>query len=158
MHGTRFGYAVAGVIGAGIIGIGARFLLDPASATAGFGAAAPALTDPYLDVKGVRDIGTGLVLVTLLATGRGVARRRTVGAAMLAASVIPIGDAAIVLSHGGSPAVALGVHGVTAAVAIAGAATLLVGQKDGIKNRPTASGAVAAGRRSGRVLRPESSG
>ncbi|MDT7682790.1 MAG: hypothetical protein QOG57_3100, partial [Pseudonocardiales bacterium] len=97
--GTKFGYAVAGVIGVGIIAIGARFLLDPVAATAGFGVQPPPVTDPYLDVKGVRDIGAGLVLLALLATGRGAQRRRSVGAAMLAACVIPIGDVVIVLTH-----------------------------------------------------------
>jgi hypothetical protein len=38
------------------------------------------------------------------------------GWSMLAASIIPIGDGAIVLRHGGCRAVAFGVHGVTAAV------------------------------------------
>ncbi|MDT7675121.1 MAG: hypothetical protein QOD82_3023 [Pseudonocardiales bacterium] len=127
--GTKFGYAVAGVIGVGIIAIGARFLLDPVAATAGFGVQPPPVTDPYLDVKGVRDIGAGLVLLALLATGRGAQRRRSVGAAMLAACVIPVGDAVIVLTHGGPAAVAFGVHGATAAVGIAGAVALLHGAR-----------------------------
>jgi hypothetical protein len=44
-----------------------------------------------------------------------------------AASVIPIGDAAIVLAHGGPAYAAYGTHGATAAVAIAAAAVRLSG-------------------------------
>ena len=113
--------AVAAVIGVGIIAIGTRFLLDPAASAVGFGVPAPAPTDPYLAVKGVRDIGSGLVLLAMLATRR----PRTVGWAMLAASSMPVGDALVVLAHGGPPATAYGIHGATAVVAIAAAAVLL---------------------------------
>jgi hypothetical protein len=113
--------AVAGVIGVGIIGIGTRFLLDPAASAAGFGVPAPAATDPYLAVKGVRDIGSGLILLALLATRQ----RRAVGWAMLAAASMPIGDALVVLAHGGPADVAYGIHGATAAVMVAAAGVLL---------------------------------
>jgi hypothetical protein len=48
---------------------------------------------------------------------------------MLVACVIPVGDAVIVLTHGGPAAVAFGVHGATAAVGIAGAVALLRGAR-----------------------------
>lgn len=110
-----------GVIGVGITVIGARFLLDPAASAAGFGVPAAPGPDPFLAVKGVRDIGSGLILLTLLA----LRRPRTLGRVTLAASVIPIGDAAIVLAHGGPAYAAYGIHGATAAVAIAAAAVLV---------------------------------
>ena len=113
--------AVAGLVGVGIIAIGTRFLLAPGKAAAGFGVAPPTDTDPYLAVKGVRDIGSGLVLLALLASGQ----RRAVGVTLLAASAIPIGDALVVLDHHGSPATAYGVHGATAAIMLAAAGTLV---------------------------------
>jgi hypothetical protein len=45
---------------------------------------------------------------------------------MVAASLIPIGDAAIVLRSGGPRSAAYGIHGVTAVVMIAAGITLLL--------------------------------
>ncbi|WP_433784740.1 DUF4267 domain-containing protein [Actinomycetospora sp. CA-101289] len=112
---------VAWLTGLGIAAIGTRFLLQPEASAAGYGAAAPTSGDPYLAVKGVRDIGSGLILLSLLSTGQ----HRAVGATLLAASVIPAGDAAIVLAHGGPAATAYGVHGGTAAAMVAAAAVIL---------------------------------
>jgi len=67
---TDIGYALAGLTAVGIIFIGARFLLAPSTAAAGFGIAAwhdGGKADPYLPVKGVRDIASGLIAVVLLA-------------------------------------------------------------------------------------------
>jgi len=47
------------------------------------------------------------------------AGRMTFGWALVAAAMTPTADALIVLSNGGKPARALGVHGVTAALLIA---------------------------------------
>jgi hypothetical protein len=114
---ARLPEGLAALLGVAIIGIGARFLIAPAAGAAGFGVAAPAAgpAGAYLAVKGVRDIASGLVVLALLATGP----RRAVGAALLALTVVPLGDAAIVLRHGGSRATAYGVHGATAAVLVA---------------------------------------
>jgi hypothetical protein len=46
---------------------------------------------------------------------------------MLVATIIPISDAAIVLHHGGSRAVAFGVHGSTAAAMLIISGLLLFG-------------------------------
>jgi Domain of unknown function (DUF4267) len=116
----RAALVVVGVIGVGIILIGTRFLLDPAAGAAGFGVPAPPADDPFLAVKGVRDIGSGLILLTLLA----MRRPRVLGWVTLAASVMPIGDALIVLAYGGPAYAAYGIHGATAVVAIAAAAVL----------------------------------
>lgn len=122
---THIGYGLSGLLGLGIIFIGTRFLLAPRAAAAGFGIAvgqSGESTDPYLSVKGVRDIASGFVALILLATG--VAP--ILGGFMLAASIIPIGDAIIVLRRKGSKATAYGVHAVTAAVMLATAACLFI--------------------------------
>ena len=121
---TDIGYALAAMTALGIIIIGARFLLAPAAAAAGFGVAIDhdgEEAEAYLSVKGVRDIASGLIAVILLAA-------RTpyiLGWFELAASTIPISDAIIVLRHHGPKATAYGVHGATAAVLLATAALLL---------------------------------
>ena len=88
---TDIGYALAGLTAVGIIFIGARFLLAPSTAAAGFGIAAwhdGGKADPYLSVKGVRDIASGLIAVILLAARM----PHVLGWFELAASTIPIGD------------------------------------------------------------------
>jgi hypothetical protein len=117
------GYGLSGLLGLGILFIGARFLLAPWAASASFGiAVAPGSgrADPYLSVKGVRDIASGLVVFILLAAGES----RLLGGFMLAASIIPVGDAVIVLRRNGPKATAYGVHAVTAVVMLAAAALL----------------------------------
>ncbi len=122
---TNIGYGLSALLGLGIILVGARFLLAPRTAAAGFGIAAGQggmRADPYLSVKGVRDIASGLVTFVLLA----VAGPHVLGGFMLAASIIAIGDAIIVLRGDGPKATAYGVHGATAAVMLATAALLLI--------------------------------
>jgi len=118
----NFGYAVAAVVSLGIIYVGARYLLEPGVIAASFGVPrVPPADDPFLRVKGVRDVVSGLVVLALLATRQ----PRLVAIGLLVESVIPVGDALIVLASGGSPAIALGVHGATAAVMVAASAALL---------------------------------
>ncbi|MFJ1708249.1 DUF4267 domain-containing protein [Kitasatospora sp. NPDC088346] len=107
--------------GVGIIAVGIRFLLAPEAGAAGFGVTPPtgdALG--YLDVKGVRDIVSGLVVLIPLALGL----RRALGWTMLAAALTPATDAAVVLTHGGTAAVAFGIHGATAAALLFAAGLL----------------------------------
>jgi hypothetical protein len=115
------GYVIAGLIAAGIVFIGARFLVAPRVAAAGYGV--PADGDAYLSVKGIRDIASGLIVVVLMAAGA----TQLLGWVLLAATVIPLADTAIVLRNGGAKAIAWGVHGLTAAVMLVAAALLLVG-------------------------------
>lgn len=122
---TNIGYGLSGLLGLGIIFIGARFLLAPRTAAAGFGIATGqdgGRSDPYLSVKGVRDIASGLVVFILLAAGE----PRLLGGFMLAAAIIPVGDAIIVLRRNGPRATVYGVHGATAAVMLAAAALLFI--------------------------------
>lgn len=122
---TAIGYTLSGLIAAGIIFVGARFLVAPRVAAAGYGVQ-PDLgrqsTGAYLSVKGVRDIASGLFVFILMAAGA----THLLGWVLLAATVIPIADAAIVLRSGGPKSIAWGVHGATAAVMLMTSALLLV--------------------------------
>jgi hypothetical protein len=122
---TTIGFYLSGAIAAAIIFIGARFLFAPSLAAAGYGVRAG--TEPhsraYLFAKGIRDIASGLFAAILIAYGSAYA----LGWWMLAATIIPIGDAAIVLHQGGSRAVAFGVHGSTAAAMLIISGLLLFG-------------------------------
>lgn len=123
---TKIGYGLSGLLGAGIIFIGARFLAAPQVAAAGYGIATEQggqAGDPYLAAKGVRDIASGVVVFVLLAAGK----PPILGRYLAAASIIPIGDGINVLRHNGPKATAYGVHGTTAAVMLATAALLLSG-------------------------------
>ena len=122
---TDIGYGLSGLLGLGIIFIGTRFLLAPQVAAADFGIVTGpggGSTDPYLSVKGVRDIASGLVAFILLAAGV----PHLLGGFMLAASIIPVGDAIIVLRRNGPKATVYGVHAATAAVMLAAAAFLFI--------------------------------
>lgn len=123
---TKIGYGLSGLLGAGIIVIGARFLAAPQAAAAAYGITteqgSPA-SDPYLAAKGVRDIASGIVGFVLIAAGK----PHILGRYLAAASIIPIGDGINVLRHNGPKATAYGVHGTTAAVMLATAALLLSG-------------------------------
>ena len=122
---TTIGYVLSGLLAVGIIFLGARFLVAPRVAAVGYGVL-PDVDETsvcaYLSVKGVRDIATGLFVVILM-----IAREtHLLGWVILAATIIPLADAAIVLRSGGSRAIAYGVHGVTAAVMVVTTALLLV--------------------------------
>lgn len=122
---TTVAYVLAGLIAAAIIVIGARFLVAPRAAAAGYGVQ-PDLDQPsagaYLSVKGVRDIASGLFVVILMVAGA----THLLGWVLLAATIIPIADAAIVLANGGPKSIAWGVHGLTAAVMVTTSALLLI--------------------------------
>ena len=103
--------AVAGCLF--ILFIGARFLLAPTVAMAGFGVPPDSLR-ALTSIKGVRDITSSIVpLVVLAAAGS-----HAFGWALLAASITPVGDAVIVMRNGGSVRQALSVHAATAVVLI----------------------------------------
>ena len=127
---TTIASVVAGVIGIAIIFLGARFLLAPQAAAVGYGvpvAPRDAQTPtgspyPWLYVKGVRDLASGIFIFILLANRA----PHLLGAFMAAASLIPLGDAVIVLRNGGTRVTAFGIHGATAAVMLAVSATLLL--------------------------------
>jgi len=121
---TGIGFYLSGLIAVGIIFIGCRFLLAPATAAAGYGV--PAGDEPrsraYLSAKGIRDIASGLFVVMLVAYGSAHA----LGWFMLIATLIPIADAVIVLHQGGSRIIAFGVHGGTAVAMLIISGLLLI--------------------------------
>ncbi|MFI6316223.1 DUF4267 domain-containing protein [Nonomuraea sp. NPDC050556] len=124
---TAIGTALA-VVGALFIGyIGVSYLLAPQSMAPNFGLPSwpKGEGSGFLAVKGVRDVVSGLVILAVLVTGN----RRILGWVMLAVALTPIGDMFIVLLSGGEPAIALGVHGATAAAVILSAGLLLGGSR-----------------------------
>jgi hypothetical protein len=79
-----------------IIGIGINFLLNPVGASTGFGIPIhDAAAFPFMWVKGIRDIFSGLVVLTFLFRGD----RRTTAILYALAVFIPVGDGFVILSH-----------------------------------------------------------
>jgi hypothetical protein len=112
----------------GIIAIGFMYLANPRGATQSFGLPLPeagANVAWWLRLKGVRDVVSGLVVLAVMAWGG----PRMVGIVLLVEALIPAGDMSLVLAARGSAGRALGIHGVTAALMIAGAVPLILGAK-----------------------------
>jgi hypothetical protein len=122
---THIGFYLSGVIAAGIVFIGCRFMLAPSTAAAAYGVSAGAESHSraYLFAKGIRDIASGLFIAMLMAYGSAHA----LGWFMLIATLIPIADAVIVLHQGGSRTIAFGVHGGTAVAMLIISGLLLIG-------------------------------
>ena len=122
------GYVLAGLLSLGIAVVGARFLLDPATAAAGYGVPlrpdALGRTDlpAFLQIKGVRDIVSGLFIPVLIGFGQ----PHALAVVMLTTAITPVSDTVIVLRHGGTKAVAFGIHFATAVVVLISAALLFV--------------------------------
>ncbi len=106
---------LAGLLALAIIVIGCFYVISPAQMTGSFGLKPPAPdadTRAWLRLKGIRDVVSGLVVLTLMAT----TDTRTVGIALLVFAIIPFGDMLNVLASGGSKSTAFSVHGLTFAV------------------------------------------
>ena len=109
--------SLAGLVSLGIILIGCFYVISPQRMVGSFGLKPPAPdadTRAWLRLKGIRDVATGLALLTLMLT----TDSRTVGLILLAFSVIPFGDMSNILVSGGRKVTAFSVHGVTCAVMI----------------------------------------
>lgn len=107
--------SLAALIAVGVIGIGCFYLVSPERISGSFGLKPPASdadTRAWLRLKGIRDVATGLLVLTLML----IADRRSLGIALLVLAVIPFGDMSIILGSGGSKLKAFSVHGVTCAV------------------------------------------
>ncbi|MBM0203481.1 DUF4267 domain-containing protein [Micromonospora sp. STR1s_5] len=114
-------YGLAVVLSLFVAFIGARFLLVPQAAAAGYGVPARADGDPaYLTVKGLRDFTYGLIGLALIAFTTADA----VAWFMLIVALNPLGDTVVVLRNGGTRAVAFGIHFATAVVVLLDAALL----------------------------------
>jgi uncharacterized protein DUF4267 len=118
---TPIAYGLEIALSLFIVFIGLRFLIVPRPAAAGYGVPAAENSDPaYLTVKGVRDLCFGLVGLALIA----FAGAHAAAWFMLVVAIAPVGDAIIVLRHGGSKATAFGIHFATAVVVALSAALL----------------------------------
>ncbi len=105
---------LAALIAVAIIVIGCFYLASPERILGGFGLKPPASdadTRAWLRLKGIRDVASGLAVLTLMLT----ADNRTVGIILLVFAIIPFGDMFNVLVSGGRKATAFSVHGVTCA-------------------------------------------
>ncbi|QVQ54320.1 DUF4267 domain-containing protein [Spiractinospora alimapuensis] len=123
---TTVATVLAGLIGAGVFFLGVVGLSAPRFA-AGFGIPHTPTEDPtfrsWLAVKAVRDLGAGLFILIVLVGGS----THLLGWLVLAATVIPTGDALIVLRGGGPRSAVYGVHGATALAVLVVGVLLLVG-------------------------------
>jgi hypothetical protein len=107
--------AVAALIALAIIVFGSFYLVSPQRISGSFGLKPPAPdadTGAWLRLKGIRDVASGLVVLTIMLT----ADRRLAGTALLVFAIVPFGDMSIILASGGSKSRALSIHGVTCAV------------------------------------------
>ena len=106
---------VTALIAVGIMVIGCFYLASPQRVLGSFGLKPPASdadTLAWLRLKGIRDVASGLALLTLMLT----TESRTVGIVLLVFAIIPFGDMSNILVSGGRKATAFSVHGVTCAV------------------------------------------
>ena len=118
--------ALAVLVSIGILVIGCFYITAPQRILGGFGLKPPAPdpdTRPWLRLKGIRDIASGLVVLTLMLT----TDSRTVGIALLVLAIIPLGDMCNILVSGGRKVTAFAVHGVTCAVMLFAGLLLIQG-------------------------------
>ncbi len=107
--------SLASLMAVAIIVIGCFYLISPERMTGSFGLKPPASdadTRAWLRPKGIRDVVSGLIVLTMMLT----ADTRSVGIALLVLAIIPFGDMSIILGSGGSKSRAFSIHGVTCAV------------------------------------------
>jgi hypothetical protein len=106
---------LSALIAVGIMVIGCFYVISPQRISGGFGLKLPASdadTQAWLRLKGIRDVASGLAMLTLMLT----TDNRTVGIVLLVFAIIPFGDMSNILVSGGRKATAFSVHGVTCAV------------------------------------------
>jgi hypothetical protein len=109
--------SVAALISVAVIVMGCFYLVSPERVLGSFGLKPPASdadTHAWLRLLGSRDIGCGLVVLAMML----FTDTRSTGIALLAFSVMPLGDMAIVLGCGGSKTTAFSVHALTCVVMV----------------------------------------
>ncbi|MEU9155976.1 DUF4267 domain-containing protein [Streptomyces sp. NPDC048417] len=121
---TITAYTLAVVLDLFILFIGARFLLQPGPSAIGYGVPADPDGDAsaYLAIKGLRDGTFGVIGLALLAFAGAHAEAWF----MLCVALVPLFDTLIVLRHGGTKAVAYGIHFATAIVVLISAVLLFL--------------------------------
>jgi len=105
----------AALVAVGIIVIGCFYIASPERVSGSFGLKPPAPdadTRAWLRLKGIRDVASGLVVLTMMLA----ADSRSVGIVLLVLAIIPFGDMSNILGSHGSKSTAFSVHGVTCAV------------------------------------------
>ncbi|BBC93508.1 DUF4267 domain-containing protein [Streptomyces griseofuscus] len=119
---TIAAYTLAVLLDLFCLFLGYRFWFQPAPAAAGYGVPADPAGDAgaYLSVKGGRDAAFGLVGLVLLA----LVGARAEAWFMVCVALVPLLDTVTVLRHGGTRAVAFGIHFATAVVVLICAALL----------------------------------
>ncbi len=106
--------SLAALMAVAIIVIGCFYLASPDRISRTFGLKPPASdadTRAWLRPKGIRDVASGLVVLTMMLT----TDTRSVGITLLVMAIVPLGDMSIVLGSGGSKSKAFSIHGVTCA-------------------------------------------
>jgi len=106
---------LAALIAVAIIVIGCFYLVSPERISGTFGLKPPASdadSRAWLRPKGIRDVASGLVVLTMMLT----VGWRSVGIVLLVESIIALGDMSIILGSGGSKSRAFSMHGATSAV------------------------------------------
>jgi hypothetical protein len=92
---TKISYAIAFLLGLGMIFLGARFFFSPEAATAAFGIRFDSNGDySFHHIKGIRDIFSGILLCALVLMNE----RRALGAMLFVATIIPVSDMLTVFS------------------------------------------------------------
>ncbi|WP_073815874.1 DUF4267 domain-containing protein [Kitasatospora sp. CB01950] len=136
---VRFHLATVGTVLIGLFPLwfGISYIVAPESTAPGFGLPAWPHGDAamFLITKGIRDVVSGLVPLSLLLLGH----RRASGWALLVTALIPIGDGTTILTHHGSTAMAFGVHWATAAFMLATAALVLIEKTGGTTGKTGAA-------------------
>ena len=115
-------YVLVSIVTVMIIYVGLSYVFAPAKTAEGFGfREVPLNADSFLNIKGIRDIGTGLVPLALMIYGD----PHALGWVILAEAFMPFGDMLIILRHKGKKSAAYGIHGLTSALMVVAAALLL---------------------------------
>ncbi|MES2425315.1 MAG: DUF4267 domain-containing protein [Bacteroidota bacterium] len=92
---TKITYPIAFLTGLGLIFLGARFLLSPEVAEAGYGIHFNEQGDfSFHYIKGIRDIFSGLIICALVVMNE----RRALGVTLLTGTIVATTDMFIVLS------------------------------------------------------------
>ena len=92
---TKISYAIAFLSGLGLIFLGARFLLSPEVAEAGYGIHFNEQGDySFHYIKGIRDILSGFLMCAFVLMNE----RRALGVMLLAGTMVPVADMLIVLN------------------------------------------------------------
>lgn len=92
---TKISYAIAFITGLGLIFIGARFLLSPEIAEAGYGIHFNEQGDySFHYIKGIRDVLSGLLICVFVL----MKERQPLGVTLLAGTFVPVTDMLIVLN------------------------------------------------------------